>query len=170
MVKRDDLKNYLDDLLVPAEFDDYGPNGLQIEGREEIRQVGFAVSATRDSVEVAVASGVDALIVHPRGFLALSRGANPNRSFWEASSSTGSRGDQSIWLSFAFGCPYRSGQRCEIGPPVGNDRLGTLRPFEARPSAWSVGQVARGGLSAGVVSPDRRDSISFGDGGYSQRC
>ena len=64
VVKRDVLKKYLDELLVPEQFDDYGPNSLQIEGREEIRKVGFAVSATRDSIEEAVSKGVDTLIVH----------------------------------------------------------------------------------------------------------
>ena len=54
----------MDELLAPEQFDDYGPNGLQIEGRADIRKVGFAVSATRDSVAEAIASGVDALIVH----------------------------------------------------------------------------------------------------------
>ena len=63
-VKRDTLRVYLDNLLKPEQFDDYGPNGLQIEGREEVRKVAFAVSATRDSALQSVSWGADALIVH----------------------------------------------------------------------------------------------------------
>ena len=63
-VERDVLKACLDDLLKPEQFDDYGPNGLQIEGRKEIRKVAFAVSATVDSIERVVEWGGDALIVH----------------------------------------------------------------------------------------------------------
>ena len=63
-VERDALHTYLSDLLKPEQFEDYGPNGLQIEGRRDVRKIAFAVSATRDSVEEAVALGVDALIVH----------------------------------------------------------------------------------------------------------
>ena len=63
-IKRNVLKVYLDELLVPEQFKDYGPNGLQIEGKEDIGKVAFAVSATRDSIEQAVADGADALIVH----------------------------------------------------------------------------------------------------------
>ena len=63
-IERDALRAYLDDLLQPQQFDDYGPNGLQIEGRKDIRKIAFAVSATRDSIERAVSEEVDALIVH----------------------------------------------------------------------------------------------------------
>ena len=63
-IERDTLKNYLNDLLSPEEFDDYGPNGLQVEGSESIQKVAFSVSATRDSIEEVVNWGGDALIVH----------------------------------------------------------------------------------------------------------
>ena len=63
-IKRDILETYLNELLEPEQFDDYGPNGLQIEGRDDIHKVAFAVSATRDSVKEAVEWGADALIVH----------------------------------------------------------------------------------------------------------
>src|SRR5690606_18685026 len=64
MVIREQLQHFLDDLLKPNMFQDYGPNGLQIEGKEEIKKVAFAVSATRDSVAAAVAAKADALVVH----------------------------------------------------------------------------------------------------------
>ena len=36
---RDDLVRYLDEYLEVPAFSDYGPNGLQAEGRPEIRRV-----------------------------------------------------------------------------------------------------------------------------------
>lgn len=61
---RQQIDSYLNELLRPNEFRDYGPNGLQIEGRNEIRRVAFAVSATADSVARAVEWQADAMIVH----------------------------------------------------------------------------------------------------------
>lgn len=61
---RQQIDSYLDELLRPSEFQDYGPNGLQIEGKEAIRRLAFAVSATADSVARTVEWQADALIVH----------------------------------------------------------------------------------------------------------
>ena len=63
-MKRTDLLSFTDDLLNIREYQDYGPNGLQIEGKTEIKKLAFAVSATRYSVEQAVKLGADALFVH----------------------------------------------------------------------------------------------------------
>lgn len=61
---RKDLDVFFTDLLNPASFDDYCPNGLQIEGAEQVNKIAFAVSATRDSIEQAADLQVDALVVH----------------------------------------------------------------------------------------------------------
>lgn len=63
-INRDELENYLNSLLKIENFKDYGPNGLQIEGKEEINKLAFAVSATRESIEKSIELGADALIVH----------------------------------------------------------------------------------------------------------
>lgn len=63
-LSRKELDNFLKELLNPQEFQDYGPNGLQIEGRETISKIAFAVSAQRHSVQTAVEQGADCLIVH----------------------------------------------------------------------------------------------------------
>lgn len=63
-IQRDDLTDYLNELLNINAFSDYGPNGLQIEGKKRISKIAFAVSATKDSVEKAVEAGADAMIVH----------------------------------------------------------------------------------------------------------
>lgn len=64
MVKRIELEHFLNQTLKAREYPDYGPNGLQIEGVEEIEKIAFAVSATRDSIEKTLAMKAQALIVH----------------------------------------------------------------------------------------------------------
>lgn len=66
MVRLADLTGYLDDYLAVREIPDYpnALNGLQVEGKEEVRRVLTAVDASIASVEEAVAWGADMLIVH----------------------------------------------------------------------------------------------------------
>jgi dinuclear metal center YbgI/SA1388 family protein len=63
-IERQELENYLNKLLSPQLFTDYGPNGLQIEGTSSIKKIAFAVSATAESVATAVEKKADTLIVH----------------------------------------------------------------------------------------------------------
>ncbi len=63
-ITRSDLENYFNQLLSPELFDDYCPNGLQIEGKEEIRQILFSVSATSESAQKAASLNACALVVH----------------------------------------------------------------------------------------------------------
>ena len=63
-INRGELVKYLNKLLDVYNYNDYGPNGLQVEGKEDIKKIAYAVSATKDSIEKAVSLGADALIVH----------------------------------------------------------------------------------------------------------
>jgi dinuclear metal center YbgI/SA1388 family protein len=63
-MNRDELESYLNQFLNTSEYNDYGPNGLQIEGKKDISKVAFAVSATKKSIEQAIAQKADTLIVH----------------------------------------------------------------------------------------------------------
>jgi len=63
-MKREELVNYLDGLLEPANFKDYCPNGLQVEGRSEVRRVIAGVTASQALLDAAVAAGADAVLVH----------------------------------------------------------------------------------------------------------
>ncbi|MFT4552101.1 MAG: dinuclear metal center YbgI/SA1388 family protein [Chlamydiales bacterium] len=58
------LSNYLEELLDSSSFKDYCPNGLQVEGRVEIKKIATGVSASLRTIEAAVSWGADALIVH----------------------------------------------------------------------------------------------------------
>jgi len=64
MTDRSQLLRTLDDLLQPARFKDYGPNGLQVEGRRDVRHIVSGVTASRALIEAAVAAGADTLLVH----------------------------------------------------------------------------------------------------------
>ncbi|MDK9724858.1 MAG: Nif3-like dinuclear metal center hexameric protein [Sterolibacteriaceae bacterium MAG5] len=59
-----ELRAYLDALLDAARFRDYCPNGLQVEGRAEIRRIVCGVSASQALIDAAAASGADAILVH----------------------------------------------------------------------------------------------------------
>lgn len=63
-ITRQQLEEYLNQVFKPQNYDDYGPNGLQIEGKHEINKICFSVSATKASVEQAVKLGAEALLVH----------------------------------------------------------------------------------------------------------
>jgi putative NIF3 family GTP cyclohydrolase 1 type 2 len=54
----------LDGLLTPAAFKDYGPNGLQVQGKPCIRHVVTGVTASLALIEAAVAAQADAVLVH----------------------------------------------------------------------------------------------------------
>lgn len=64
MIDRDELERYLNSLLNVSRFKDYAPNGLQVEGRRQIRQLVTGVTACQALLEAAVEQGADAVLVH----------------------------------------------------------------------------------------------------------
>jgi dinuclear metal center YbgI/SA1388 family protein len=63
-MQRAELDAYLNRFLEVARFQDYCPNGLQVEGRAEIGSIVTGVTASLDLLRAADACGADALIVH----------------------------------------------------------------------------------------------------------
>ena len=63
-VERQALLEHFDALLEPARFKDYGPNGLQVEGRPRVRRLVSGVTASLALIEAAVAWRADAIFVH----------------------------------------------------------------------------------------------------------
>ena len=55
---------WCDDILQTAQFKDYAPNGLQVEGTEKIEKIVAAVTASRAAVECAAQQGAQLLLVH----------------------------------------------------------------------------------------------------------
>ena len=64
MADREVLESCLRDLLQPQAFKDYGPNGLQIEGKRELHHLVSGVTASLAFIDAAIAAGADALLVH----------------------------------------------------------------------------------------------------------
>ncbi|MCU0925240.1 MAG: Nif3-like dinuclear metal center hexameric protein [Hydrogenophaga sp.] len=64
VVSRSTLLASLDGLLQPTQFRDYGPNGLQVEGRQQIHKLVTGVTASLALIDAAIAEGADAILVH----------------------------------------------------------------------------------------------------------
>lgn len=59
-----ELSLYLDRLLEVGRYMDYCPNGLQVEGRQEVTHIVSGVTASMQLLEAAHAAGADAVLVH----------------------------------------------------------------------------------------------------------
>jgi dinuclear metal center YbgI/SA1388 family protein len=63
-VTRQDVLSTCNTLLQPERFKDFGPNGLQVEGRERVQRIVSGVTASLALIEAAVACEADAIFVH----------------------------------------------------------------------------------------------------------
>ena len=64
MTKLQDIIQWCDQTLKSSEFKDYAPNGLQIEGKTEVRKILAAVTASQDAIDAAIRENADLLLVH----------------------------------------------------------------------------------------------------------
>ena len=64
MAQRAEIAAHLAAWLAVDRFKDYGPNGLQVEGRTEVARVVSGVTASLALIEAAVAAQADLIIVH----------------------------------------------------------------------------------------------------------
>jgi len=58
------LNHYLTELLQPERFSDYCPNGLQVEGKAEVKKIVTGVTASLALLQRAQAVNADAILVH----------------------------------------------------------------------------------------------------------
>ncbi|UUM29906.1 Nif3-like dinuclear metal center hexameric protein [Vibrio japonicus] len=58
------LEKILNELLSPQLIKDYAPNGLQVEGKSEIKRIVTGVTASQALINKAVELNADALLVH----------------------------------------------------------------------------------------------------------
>ncbi len=63
-ISRLNLLQALDALLEPGRFKDYGPNGLQVEGKNHIERIVSGVTASAALIDAAIAARADAVFVH----------------------------------------------------------------------------------------------------------
>jgi dinuclear metal center YbgI/SA1388 family protein len=64
MVQLRELISYCDDLLEMDRFRDYCPNGLQVEGKQQINKIVTGVTASQALIDAAIEADADALLVH----------------------------------------------------------------------------------------------------------
>lgn len=64
MTPRAIITDAFNTLLQPERFQDYGPNGLQVEGKAEVGKIVSGVTASLALIEAAVAADADAIFVH----------------------------------------------------------------------------------------------------------
>lgn len=63
-MNRNSLEDYLNTLLSPARIKDYAPNGLQIQGKDEIQKIVTGVTASQALIKRAIDEKADAILVH----------------------------------------------------------------------------------------------------------
>jgi dinuclear metal center YbgI/SA1388 family protein len=64
VASRDEIIRFCDELLSIGDFDDYGPNGLQVPGRPDVDRIATGVSANLELLESAVERNADLVLVH----------------------------------------------------------------------------------------------------------
>lgn len=64
MAQLKDIIQWCDYTLNSKEFKDYAPNGLQIEGHQEVKKILCAVTASLDAIEACIEQKADLLLVH----------------------------------------------------------------------------------------------------------
>lgn len=163
MADRAEVETLLAGLLQPESFKDYGPNGLQVEGRRTVRHIVSGVTASLAFIDAAIAAGADTLFVH-------------HGLFWR-----GQDGRLTGWLRqrvarliehdinlFAYHLPL------DAHPELGNNaqlgrRLGLVADarFGEQPLGF-IGPAAQGGLSdwvdAVAAALERPPVVVPGDG------
>ncbi|WP_130803047.1 Nif3-like dinuclear metal center hexameric protein [Acinetobacter ihumii] len=64
MANLNDIIKWCDQTLLSAEFKDYAPNGLQIEGKADVKRIVSAVTASETAIDAAIELKADLLLVH----------------------------------------------------------------------------------------------------------
>lgn len=64
MIQLKDLLNYSNNVLEIERFQDYCPNGLQVEGKSEVKKIVSGVTASQALIDAAIKEKADVLLVH----------------------------------------------------------------------------------------------------------
>ena len=128
------LREFCDEYLRVNDFDDYCPNGLQVEANAEVENIVCGVTASQALIEAAIDQGADTMIVH-HGY------------FWKGESQTitGYKGRRISSLIrnninlLAFHLPL------DVHPEVGNNvQLARVLDWEISDSFGEQGLVFEG--------------------------
>jgi dinuclear metal center YbgI/SA1388 family protein len=63
-MQRREFNQLLNDILTPDIIKDFCPNGLQVEGKNEIRTIVTGVTASQALIDAAIEKNADAILVH----------------------------------------------------------------------------------------------------------
>ena len=63
-MQRREFNQLLNTLLKPETINDFCPNGLQLEGKDEIRTIVTGVTASQALIDAAIENNADAILVH----------------------------------------------------------------------------------------------------------
>lgn len=132
-IARTDLVNYFQRLLTPEVFEDYSPNGLQVEGNATINKVAFAVSATQESIALAKSWGADALVVH-HGIFWKHQGSRPVTGAWGERVKTLIKADMNL---FGYHLPLDAhaevGNAVALAKEIGMTELTSFALYKRQP-------------------------------------
>jgi dinuclear metal center YbgI/SA1388 family protein len=64
MISLASLLDFVNEVLQPKRFQDYCPNGLQVEGRPEVRKIVTGVTACQALLDQAIDAQADVILVH----------------------------------------------------------------------------------------------------------
>ncbi|TNE82081.1 MAG: Nif3-like dinuclear metal center protein, partial [Gammaproteobacteria bacterium] len=64
MAPRKEILRTINEWLQPESFQDYCPNGLQVEGAEEVATIVSGVTASKALIDAAVEADADMILVH----------------------------------------------------------------------------------------------------------
>lgn len=64
MANRNDILRKINEWLQPDSFQDYCPNGLQVEGKDDVGTIVSGVTASRALIDAAIEAGADMILVH----------------------------------------------------------------------------------------------------------
>jgi putative NIF3 family GTP cyclohydrolase 1 type 2 len=162
-----DIIGFLNDLLDPAAYDDYGPNGLQVPGKPDIQTVVTGVSANVELFTRAQAEHADLVLVHHGLFW-----AGPPRALDHASKRRLQLLFEADLALAAYHLPLDGhlelGNNALLAAALGAQ---DVRPFAAH-KATTIGVRAR--FDGAAVSPDElvarvaaatdRQPLAFTDG------
>jgi len=64
MISNFEIQKYCNEILLTEKYNDYCPNGLQVEGVKNVKRIISGVSANQDLIDIAIKKNADAIFVH----------------------------------------------------------------------------------------------------------
>ena len=163
---RQQLSEFLDNLLEPERFQDYCPNGLQVEGKNEIHRLVTGVTASQALVDEAIKRRADAILEH-HGYVG--RGQQPSLTGMKA------RRIRSLLSAdinlFAYHLPLdwhpRVGNNVTLGEIMGVEGCGPLNPADTNTPVFKgrlSPEITVQTLAARLLDGLGREPLVIGEG------